>query len=260
MKYALLSDVHANLPALEAVFADLDARNDVDAIYHLGDLVGYAPWPDEVVQLLRDRTIPGIAGNYDSTTATDYKHCGCKYEEARQEELSHLSYSWTREHVSAETKRYLGSLPFRIDVRPLGGHIAGPRLILLHGNPVLNTVYWTEDRPEKFCLQMAESVSAKAGDVIAFGHTHKPWHRVIENIHFVNTGSVGRPKDGDPRAGYALVTMDGANVDVEMVRIEYDVERAADGIMASDLPHDFAEILRTGGRAPAASPPEHSNV
>jgi predicted phosphodiesterase len=251
MKYALLSDVHANLPALEAVFAELDARSDVDAIYHLGDLVGYAPWPDEVVALLRERGVPGIAGNYDSTTATDYKHCGCRYEDARQEELSHVSYEWTRAHVSAETKRYLGSLPFRIDVRPLGGHAAGPRLVLLHGNPVLNTVYWTEDRPDRFCLQMAEAVSAKAGDVIAFGHTHKPWHREIDGIRFVNTGSVGRPKDGDPRAGYALVTMDGTTVDVEFARVEYDIERAAEGIMASELPDDFAEILRTGGKAPA---------
>jgi predicted phosphodiesterase len=251
MKYALLSDVHANLPALEAVFADLDARSDVDAIYHLGDLVGYAPWPDEVVQLLNDRAVPGIAGNYDSTTATDYRHCGCKYEDARQEELSHVSYEWTRAHVSAETKRYLGSLPFRIDVRPLGGHVAGPRLILLHGNAVLNTVYWTEDRSDRFCLQMAETVSAKAGDVIAFGHTHKPWHREIEGIHFVNTGTVGRPKDGDARAGYALVTMDGTRVGVEMVRVDYDIQRAAEGIMGSELPDDFAEILRTGGKAPA---------
>jgi len=251
MKYALLSDVHANLPALEAVLADLDTRSDVDAIYHLGDLVGYAPWPDETVQLLKDRAIPGVAGNYDSTTATDYKHCGCKYEDARQEELSHLSYEWTRAHVSAETKRYLGSLPFRIDVRPLGGHVAGPRLTLLHGNPVLNTVYWTEDRSDRFCLEMAEIVSAKTGDVIAFGHTHKPWHREFDGIHFVNTGSVGRPKDGDPRAGYALVTMDGTNVDVGMVRVNYDIERAAEGIQASDLPDDFAKILRTGGDASA---------
>ena len=105
MRYALISDIHANLPALEAVLAHLDTRADVDAVYHLGDLVGYAPWPDEVVELLRTSAIPGIAGNYDSTTAANYKHCGCKYEDARQEELSHLSYEWTRAHVSAATRR-----------------------------------------------------------------------------------------------------------------------------------------------------------
>jgi predicted phosphodiesterase len=251
MRYALISDIHANLPALEAVLAHIDESHDVAAIYHLGDLVGYAPWPDEVVALLRERAIPGVAGNYDSTIATDYKHCGCRYEDARQEELSHLSYEWTRAHTSGESKRFLGSLPFRIDVRPLGGHIAGPRLILLHGNPVLNTVYWTDDRSDGFCQQMAGHVSAKAGDVIAFGHTHKPWHRTLDGIHFVNTGSVGRPKDGDWRAGYVLLSMDGENVGVELVRVEYDVERAVRGIHASELPDDFAEYLRRGGKLPA---------
>src|SRR5438132_1160524 len=122
MKVALIADIHANLPALEAVLADIDARADVQAIYQLGDLVGYAPWPNETVALLRQRGIQGVAGNYDSTTATDYKHCGCKYENPRQESLSHASYDWTRAHVSPETKQYLAGLPFRIDLRPLGGH------------------------------------------------------------------------------------------------------------------------------------------
>jgi predicted phosphodiesterase len=247
MKYALISDIHANLPALEAVLADLDGRQDVDAVYHLGDLVGYAPWPDEVVSALRVRAIPGVAGNYDSTTATDYEHCGCRYEDRRQEELSHLSYGWTRENVSAETRAWLGALPFRIDLRPLGGHAAGPRLTLVHGNPVLNTVYWTEDRTDAFCLEMAERVRARAGDVVAFGHTHRPWHRAVEGIHFVNTGSVGRPKDGDWRAGYALVTLDGDRVDVEFARVEYDLARAVAAIRESDLPDDFATYLEKGG-------------
>ncbi|MEX0891349.1 MAG: metallophosphoesterase family protein [Gemmatimonadota bacterium] len=247
MRYALISDVHGNLPALEAVLADLDERGNLGGVYHLGDLVGYAPWPNEVVAALRERAVPGIAGNYDSTTATDYKHCGCKYEDARQEELSHESYAWTRANVSAETKRWLGALPFRIDVRPLGGHTAGPRLILVHGNPVLNTVYWTEDRSDKFCLQMAEQLGAKAGDVVAFGHTHKPWYRTVESVHFVNTGSVGRPKDGDWRAGYVVVALDAEAVDVTFVRVEYDVARAAAAIRESELPDDFAEVLETGG-------------
>jgi predicted phosphodiesterase len=78
MKYALISDIHGNLPALEAVLADIDRDAEVDAIYHLGDLVSYAPWPNEVVTLIRERGTQGIAGNYDSTTATDYPHCGCK--------------------------------------------------------------------------------------------------------------------------------------------------------------------------------------
>jgi predicted phosphodiesterase len=251
VKYALISDIHANLPALDAVLADIDARSDVVATYHLGDLVGYAPWPNETVELLQRRGIQGIAGNYDSTVGTDYKHCGCRYEDPRQEELSHVSYRWTRAHSSATTKAYLAALPFRLDLRPLGGHLSGPTLVLVHGSATLNTVYWTEDRPDAFCAQMARIAGVKEGDMIGFGHTHLPFHRVVDGIHFVNTGSVGRPKDGDWRAGYVLVDW-SPNVSIQFVRVEYDLRRAAEAIRDSDLSPDFAEFLETGGRLAGA--------
>lgn len=248
MRYALISDVHANLPALRAVLHDIARRPGIDATFHLGDLVGYAPWPNETVALLREAGIAGIAGNYDSTVAADYKHCGCRYEDPRQEALSHESYAWTRANVSAETKRFLGSLPFRIDLRAGGGHLPGPKVVLVHGTPTLNTLYWTEDRPDSFCLKMAEHAGAQSGDVICFGHTHVPWHRAASGIHFLNTGSVGRPKDGDWRAGYVILEMNGAAPAVELVRVEYDLEEARAGIRASALPDEFAEYLATGGK------------
>ena len=248
MRYALISDIHANLPAVEAVLDHIAGQPDVTATYHLGDLVGYAPWPNETVALLQELKVPGVAGNYDSTVATDYKHCGCRYEDPRQEELSHISYNWTRQHVSPATKGFLAGLPFRLDLLPRGGHISGPRVVLVHGTPTLNTVYWTEDRPDDFCLKMAGHAGAKPGDVIAFGHTHKPWHREVSGIHFVNTGSVGRPKDGDWRAGYVLLDVGSESTKAEFVRVEYDLERAVDGILQSELPDEFAEHLRSGGQ------------
>ena len=254
MRYALLSDIHANLPALRAVFADIDNRANIDAIYHLGDLTGYAPWPNEVVELLRERRIPGIAGNYDSTVATDYKHCGCRADSPHEEELSHLSYEWTRTHVTRETKEYLASLPFRVDIRPFGGHVSGPTITLIHGNQTLNTVYVTEDRPDSFLEKMARDVGARTGDIIAFGHTHKPWQRVVGGIQFINTGSVGRPKDGDWRACYVLLSVEASGSRIEFVRVPYDVDEAADAIRVSDLPDDFAEVLKTGGTTKAGAP------
>lgn len=247
MRYALMGDIHGNLPALEAVLEAIDARGDVDVVAHLGDLVGYAPWPNEVVSLLRARGIMGVAGNYDSTVATDHDHCGCAYEDPRQEELAHISYGWTREHVTPQTKAYLGGLPFRLDLRPLGGHRAGPTLYLVHGAPTLNTLYWKEDRPDTFCAKMAERLGAKPGDVVAFGHTHRPWWRVVDGVHFVNAGSVGRPKDGDPRAAVALVELGGAEPRTEVVRVAYDVAAAASAVRASSLPDEFAVVLETGG-------------
>lgn len=246
-RYALVSDIHANLPALEAVLASIEARPGL-VTYHLGDLVGYAPWPNETVERIRSRGIAGVAGNYDSTVAAGYKHCGCKYEDPAQEALSHESYAWTRAHVTDATRAFLGGLPFEIVLRPLGGHVAGPHVVLLHGNQVLNTVYVHADRTDGFLASMGSTVGAAAGDVVCFGHTHVPWHRTVNGVHFVNTGSVGRPKDGDPRAGYVILDVEADRVAVEIVRVAYDVERTASAILASDLPDAFADYLRTGGR------------
>jgi predicted phosphodiesterase len=254
MRYALISDIHANLHALDAVLADIASRGDIDAIYHLGDLVGYSSHPNEVIARLREHGVAGIAGNYDSTVATDYKHCGCKSETPRQEELAHISYEYTRRTVSAESKRYLASLPFSLDIRPLGGHAAGPRLVLVHGTPTLNTLYWTHDRSDDFCLKMAATVGLKTGDAIAFGHTHKPWHREVEGIHFINTGSVGRPKDGNWHAGYVQLDLGADAAHVEFVRVPYDVEAAARGVVNAGLPEEFAEFLRTGGKPAVPAP------
>ena len=248
MRIALISDIHANLQALDAVLADIDGRGGIDAVYHAGDLVGYAARPNEVIDRLRGRGIAGVAGNYDSTVATGYKHCGCQSENAHQEQLAHVSYEYTLRAVTAESRRFLAGLPFSIDLRPLGGHLGGPRLVIVHGTPVLNTVYWTEDRSEDFCRKMAQMVSLRSGDAIAFGHTHKPWHRVVDGIHFVNTGSVGRPKDGDWRAGYALLTLGASEARVEQVRVAYDVEGAAGELIAAGLPDEFAAFLRAGGQ------------
>jgi len=244
VKYAILSDVHANLPALEAVLGDIDGRDDVDAVHHLGDLVGYAPWPNEVAALLAERGVTGVAGNYDSTTAARYEHCGCRYEDPAQEELAHRSYAWTLEHLGEETRRRLAALPFRIDLRPAGGHAPGPRAVLVHGAPTLNTLYWTEDRSDEFCRKMAARAGLTAGDVILFGHTHLPWMREVDGVLFVNTGSVGRPKDGDPRAGYVLLQAPAWHA--EHVRVAYDVERAARAVEESGLPDAFARHLREG--------------
>jgi predicted phosphodiesterase len=257
MRYALISDIHANQPALESVLADIrsrgDVEGDIDGVYHLGDLVGYAPWPNEVCKIIADAGIPGVAGNYDSTVANDYKNCGCRAEDPHQEELAHQSYEWTLEHVNPDAKAFLKALPFRIDIRPAGGHVAGPTVTLVHATPLNNLIYVDENRPDAFLTKMADAAGLKAGDVLAFGHTHKPWHRTVGGVHFINTGSVGRPKDRDWRAGYVLLDVIGTDVLSEIVRVEYDVETAKRGIRNSELPQEFAEFLQTGGKPLAAS-------
>ena len=254
MLTVLLSDVHGNLPALEAVLQDMKKASP-SAIFHLGDLVGYAPWPNEVVDLLHSERIPGVAGNYDSTVGHRYDHCGCRADTPREEELAHISYEWTLGAVSESTSARLRALPFRIDVKPRGGHAAGPTMTLLHASPTNNLVYVTEDRSDAFLSKMGQQAGARPGDLICFGHTHKPWHRIVEGVHFINTGSVGRPKDGDPRACYVAIDFRGTEPVIAFVRVAYDIDRAANAIAEAGLPIEFANHLRQGGygtRSPAA--------
>jgi predicted phosphodiesterase len=246
MKIALLSDVHANLQALDAVLADIASHPDVAATYHLGDLVGYQAHPNEVIARLAERGISGVSGNYDSTAAHRYKHCGCRADTPEQEALAHESFAWTLANVSETSRAALAALPFRLELKPLGGHTSGPTLHLMHATPTNNLVYVTADRTDDFLRKMGEQAGAKSGDLVAFGHTHKPWQRDVDGVLYVNTGSVGRPKDGDPRAGWTLLTINESGVSAEQQRVTYDVEGACAAIKAAGLPEAFAQTLRTG--------------
>jgi len=254
MKIALFSDIHANLPALEAFFVDLETKN-VDAVYCLGDLVGYNIWPNEVINEIRKRGIPTIAGNYDFGIGRSSNDCGCAYKTDEEKANGAVSISFTNEIVKEDERSYLRTLPAHIRVE---FQLNNDKLYLLlvHGSPRKINEYLFEDREEKSMLRIMEDADA---DIMCFGHTHKPYHRVIsspevgKNKHAINIGSVGKPKDGDPRGGYVLLhinenssIVDKNSINVEFVRFEYDVEKAAKAVEDSPLPNAYAESLRKG--------------
>lgn len=241
MRYALISDIHGNLPALEAVLNNIADRPGIAATFHLGDLVGYGPWPNETISLLRGFRVAGIQGNHDAKIPLARADGPVQAGRA----LSHTE--WTARETTEANKALLAQLPYRMDVRPRGGHVAGPTAILVHGTPEGSERYWFADEPESFFREMARLAGARAGDVVCCGHTHLPWHRELDGVHFVNTGSVGRPKDRDWRAGYVVVTVGEGESTVEFVRVEYDVEATASAIRATELPDDLAEHLLRGG-------------
>jgi predicted phosphodiesterase len=246
MQIALLSDVHANLHALDAVLTDIASHPEIAATYHLGDLVGYQAHPNEVITRLAERGVMGVSGNYDSTVAHRYKHCGCRADTPEQEALAHESFAWTLATVTEASRAALAALPFRLELKPLGGHTAGPTLHLMHATPTNNLVYVTAARSDDFLRKMGEQSGATSGDVVAFGHTHKPWQRVVDGVLYVNTGSVGRPKDGDPRAGWTLLRISEQGPSATQRRVTYDVAGACAALKAAGLPEAFAETLRTG--------------
>jgi putative phosphoesterase len=233
MRIGIVSDIHGNLPALDAVQADL-ARQQLDAIYGLGDLVGYGASPNEVIERIRDAAIPTIMGNYDDGVGFDRDDCGCAYRDPDEEARGQRSLMWTRTHTTSPNKAFLRSLVPQIRLE-----IGGQRILLVHGSPRRMNEYLFEDRPLSSFQRLASTSDA---DVIVFGHTHRPYTKVVGDVRFVNAGSVGKPKDGDWRACYAIVEP-GAARRVEFVRVEYDVERAMDAIRGTDLPGEFADDL-----------------
>lgn len=254
MRIALFSDVHANLPALEACLKSIDEKAP-DAVYCLGDLVGYNVWPNEVIQEVRRRRIPTIAGNYDQGVGLASDDCGCAYKTEGDRENGKASISYTNENVGPGERAYLRTLPahIRVDFQLNDEQLS---LLLVHGSPRKINEYLFEDREEKSLLRIMEAAGA---DILCFGHTHKPYHRVLASEdgakrhyrHAINIGSVGKPKDGDPRGCYVVLTIgEGSSavsrdgLSVEFVRFEYDVEKAAQAVEESALPNAFAEMLR----------------
>lgn len=236
MRAAVISDIHANIDALKAVLRDI-AERGTDQVYCAGDLVGYAPFPNEVIELIRQLQIPSVMGNYDDGVGNMRLICGCDYKDEQAQALGEKSILWTKEHTSEENKEYLRNLPEKIIFT--GG---GRTVLLVHGSPERLNEYICEDTADEYLKEILNRAEA---DILICGHTHKPFHRTVEDKHVINAGSVGKPKHGDPRATYVIVSFDG-DIDVEIRKVPYDYEAAAKAIEQSDLPNEFAELIRTG--------------
>ena len=232
--FAVFSDVHGNLPALEAILADIERRG-VARTFCLGDLVGYGPSPNEVALLVRDRGIPALMGNYDQGIGFETGDCGCVYKTDEQRAEGAASLAWTQQVASAEVKAYLRTLEDHFTLQTPGGEI-----LAVHGSPRRINEYLFEDRPASAMERMAREYPYPA---ILFGHTHVPYARRVGGTVFVNVGSAGRPKDGDWRVCYALVDPARLGEDegfVEFVRVAYDYERLMADMATTPLITSFA--------------------
>ena len=241
MRIALFSDIHANLPAFKAMLDDMDDQKP-DAIYCLGDLVGYHIYPNEVIQEIRKRGIGTLKGNHDQkvekliTTPNSLQEPGKNY-------AYHL--------ISQENRDYLKTLPAHIKLEyKLQSETLN--LVFAHGSTRSIDEYVLIDTDEKYVLDMMQEAGA---DLLFVGHSHKPYHRILRDNdkfkHVVNLGSVGKPKDGDPRGCYVILTitpdssiLNKNSIQVEFRRFDYDIEASAKAIENSLLPTEFADALR----------------
>jgi putative phosphoesterase len=242
MTIALISDIHANFPALEATLADIDARKP-DAVYCLGDLIGYNIWANEVIAAITERGIATIAGNHDLKVKL------IQEQTAEPKLVTGKGYAY--EIVGEKEKEYLLTLPAQIR---LEFQLSEEKLqvLFVHGSPRKVDEYLLKEMDEKLLLAIMQEANA---DVLCFGHSHKPYHRIITDNnkfkHAINIGSVGKPKDGDARACYVLLhinlmksSFEPSPLQVEFIRVDYDVEKAAKAVEKSPLPSEFADMLR----------------
>jgi predicted phosphodiesterase len=223
MKVGLISDVHANLPALEAVLQDMSARN-VGTVYCAGDILGYYTFPDEVVELLRGRDVHCIAGNHDRAVLVGTKGMNS---------IAAAAIEWTRGHISSSTYAFIRDLPNSIH-RPVDGVMAA----IHHGSPRHMSEYIFEEH-------VSDELLAVAGaKLLVLGHTHMPYIAQFPSGHVINPGSVGQPRDGDPRASYAI--LDTAEWTFSMVRVGYDQRTVIAGVRENGLPEMLASRLLRG--------------
>lgn len=219
MRIALFSDVHGNLPALEAVFESKEFK-ECKAAYCLGDLVGYYQYPNECVELVRKHKIQSLAGNHDYACVAN--------EPCRDNEVGLKSQRLMQRLVSENTKRFLASLPAKLEIE-----VAGKRFYLVHGSPA---------NPRGGYVNPDDPVEVPAGfDLLAMGNTHKPFVRREGSAIVVNPGSVGQPRDGMKGACFAVV--DTVKWDVIFHRAGYDASELIKKVDGLGL-KEAAEALR----------------
>jgi putative phosphoesterase len=242
MKIALLGDVHANLPALDAVLADAKMRG-VDQIWNIGDFVGYGAYPDEVVKRLRNEGAISIVGNYDLKVLKFPK----KNKKWRSTKMHHkwLAFKWAYESLSKKSRKYLRTLP-----EELWLYTSGKYFLLTHGSPASNQDHLTPDTPDARLRELITITTSqwdnKVADVIVCGHSHREFSRQVDDSWFINTGSVGRPDDGDPRTCYAVLQVGDDTFQIDHFRLDYDLAAAVAAIHDRGLPEAFAQMLIQG--------------
>jgi putative phosphoesterase len=220
MEIGVVSDVHGNRVALDAVLAELP---DVDLLVNAGDVVGYNPWPAECVAAVRDREMPTVVGNHDRATVAEGP--------VGFNAMANAGVEYARERLDDDALAWLADLPERRTV-------ADGRVRVVHGHPEDPDRY---TYPEEFSAAMLDGE-----DLLVTGHTHVQGHRTFDEGVVMNPGSVGQPRDADPRAAYAVVDLSTDPPVVDERRVEYDVEAVVEAVEAAGLPARIGERLREG--------------
>jgi predicted phosphodiesterase len=239
-RLALFGGIYSNYLALEAAIDDARRRN-ADGLYCLGDLGAFGPYPNRVYPLLRENGVECIQGNYDNSLAGGLADCQCGYTDPRDNYFARISYSYTFKNTSANNKSWLRMLPQTLTVE-----FEGRRVLLCHGSPRrINEFLWESTSPDSFLEYLLDRSKA---DIICVTHSGIKWHRELRaKRHLINVGVLGRPEnDGATNVWYTLLTINGVEVKVEFIPVDYDFEKLAGEMQTENLPAEFVETITTG--------------
>lgn len=220
MRFAVIGDIHSNKYALESAIADINKRN-VDFILSTGDLVGYLPFPNEVIELVRKNKIVVVQGNHDkfigeSTKVIQEDLAGISDDDIQ----SNASSYFTNFIITDDNRKYLSNLPNRLTI-----DCNGLKILIVHGSPRAIDEYLYEDKES--LQHLLESIDE---DIIICGHTHIPYNFSFNNKHIINAGSVGKPKHGNGMSTYAIVEVLDTKVDCEIIEVSYDLYKIIESI------------------------------
>lgn len=227
MRVGVIADIHSNFEALKSVLKHMPK---VDSLICAGDLVGYAAEPNEVVGLIREREIPTVMGNHDYAAVTR--------DVSSFNPWAAKAALWTADKLKRENAGYLRKLPEHLNLE-----FGGKRVYVVHGSPrdpLFEYVF--ADVSNRVLAELTREVEA---DVVVLAHTHVPMLRKVMGKLILNPGGVGQPRDRDPRASYALLTL-GKEIEAKMERVEYNIEEAARKIALAGLPSELGTRLHFG--------------
>jgi putative phosphoesterase len=234
-KILLLGDIHGNYPALKAIIRYIEPER-FDWILNTGDFTVYSTFPNETIEWFRERkNAICICGNTDRKVLRILK--GKKLKKPGKNE-KRVMYFWTSENLHPENITYLRSLRKQTDIK-----VAGLRIGIFHGTLEDPDEELFPTAPESRFQQLARD---SVYQVQIMGHSHVPYYRIVDGVHFINPGSVGRPFDGDPRTSFAILKVDSGNLSVEHFRIPYAVEEVVQSLKENNLPDIYAKMYRAG--------------